>query len=204
MSRPPSLDSWRDMGSLANENSREAPSHRECHYNIPGSAQTYTLWAWKHTRTHTCTCTQLCRALHVGMFTLSQCSTCIFKLICQTHESVHADTFTYELGCRGQGRDSAWQVLCRFPRVATGAESQRDRGEGGGMPLVQPSVSNDTMCLWVQTFCQGFFCWLCSYLFRLYLCFVSRCHGQTQLPVSVRIQLLMDIIKFTHHISHNR
>lgn len=68
MSRPAGLRSWRDTGSLANENSREAPSHRECHCNIPGSAQTYKPWAWKQTHVHTCT--QMYWSLRVEMFTL--------------------------------------------------------------------------------------------------------------------------------------
>lgn len=66
MSLSPSLYSWRDMDSLANGNSHEAPSHRECHYSIPGSAQTYILCAWKHTHTHTDVLSSAC----TGMFTL--------------------------------------------------------------------------------------------------------------------------------------
>lgn len=81
--------------------------HTHC---VPGNTHTRTQMYW---------------ALHVQRcLRFSQCWTCIFKLICQTHESVHADTFTYELGCRGPGCDSGWQVLCHFPRVIGRAESQ--------------------------------------------------------------------------------
>lgn len=70
----------------------------------------HTHCAWKHTRTHT-------DVLDCLRFT--QRWTCIFKLIRQTHESVHADTFTYmSLACRGPGRDAGWQVLCHFPQVS--------------------------------------------------------------------------------------
>lgn len=59
------------MGSLANENSHEAPSHRECHCTAPGSARTYAPRAWKQPGTQ-------------GCLQPSQRGTCIFKLICQT------------------------------------------------------------------------------------------------------------------------
>lgn len=52
-----------------------------------------------------------------------QCLTCIFKLICQAHESVRADTFTYEHGCRGAGPDLGWQVLCHCPWVGVEGRS---------------------------------------------------------------------------------
>lgn len=97
-------DSWRDMGSLANENSREAPSHRECHCNIPEWAQTYTPRSWKHTRT---------AARHAGMFAVQ--SVLNMHIPADMSEPAPADTFTYEPGCRCPGRDAGRQVLCRCP-----------------------------------------------------------------------------------------
>lgn len=89
---------------------------------------------------------QMYRALHVQRcLRFSQCCTCIFKLICHAHKSVYADTFTYEHSCHSPGCDSGWQVLCHFPRVIGGAESQHDRDEGREMsfihchsPMTQP------------------------------------------------------------------
>lgn len=103
--------SWGDEDSRTNENSRETPSHGESHCYTPGSVQT------ECRRTHTHTHTLRARRC------LCCSQSCIFKLICQAHECVHADTFTYEHGCRGLRRDLGWQVSCLCPGVSGGGRS---------------------------------------------------------------------------------
>jgi len=100
---------------------------------VPGNTHT-------HTHTHTHQCTEPCTYRDVYA---RQCWTCIFKLICHSRGSAHADTFTYELGRCGPGCDSGWQVSCRFPRVTGAADSQRDRDEAREKPFIhcQPPMT---------------------------------------------------------------
>lgn len=87
---------------------------------------------------------QMYRALHVQRcLRFSHCCTCIFKLICHAHESVYADTFTYEHSCHSPGCDSGWQVLCHFPRVTRGGVTTW-QGWGQRDVFHSLSLTNDT------------------------------------------------------------
>lgn len=87
------------MGSLANGNSREVPSHRECHYNVPGSAPTYILCLG--------TRTDALSPARSEMFTL------------QSVVNMHIQTDTPDSGIRARWHISVWAGLS-WPKLWLG------------------------------------------------------------------------------------
>lgn len=99
MSLPPSLDSktWDQCGEWSESGGRLLPTG-----NV-------TITYWDQLRRTHCASGNTHRCTET--LPLRQWWARIFKLICRARESAHADTFTYELGCRGPGCDSGWQVM---------------------------------------------------------------------------------------------
>ena len=194
MSLSPSLYSWRDMGSLANENSREAPSQRECHYNIPGSAQTYILCALQHTHTHTHahTHTDAVSPAHTEMFTLQS----VLNMHIQTDMSYSWICARWHIYIWARlSRAGLWFGVTGLMPLPSGhrrAESQRDRSEGREMPFIhcQPPMSQP-FALFLVTF-AGFsggevtfgllHSWLCAHVTHT-CCFTSTSCCQSRLSV---------------------
>lgn len=138
MSLSPSQHSWRHTGSPANENSREGPSHWECHYDILGSAQTYIPWAWKHT----CRCTEPCmyRDVYASVIVAHAYSNWYVMLtnLCMLTHLHMSIAVIAQAVIRG---DRSYATSLGSP----GAESQRDRDGGREMsfihchsPMTQP------------------------------------------------------------------
>lgn len=182
MSLPPGLHSWRDMGSLANENGRDAPSHRECHYNVPGSAQTYTLWAWKHTHTYThrwsepCTYGDVYAPVSVE-HAYSNWYVRLMNLCMLTHLHM-SPAVAAPAVIRGDGSyaTSLGSPQGRSHNV-TGVKAEKCLSFSCHSPMTQAfslSVAEVTFGLLHS--------WLCAHvthlLFHFYLCFILCCHSR--------------------------